>query len=81
MANIEFSRDQKAALVQKLQSYMEKELDVEIGQFDAEFLLDFIGENLGGYFYNQGVYDAQQLMVSKIDLINESMYELEKPVD
>ncbi|GHF84111.1 DUF2164 domain-containing protein [Thalassotalea marina] len=81
MANIEINAEQKAALVQKLQVYMEQELDVDLGQFDAEFLVDFIGDNIGGYFYNQGLYDAQQLISSKIDLINESLYELEKPVD
>ena len=81
MANIEINAEQKAALVQKLQVYMEQELDVDLGQFDAEFLVDFIGDNIGGYFYNQGLYDAQLLISSKIDLINESLYELEKPVD
>lgn len=81
MANIELNVEQKTIIIKKIQSYMQQELDVELGQFDAEFLLDFFGDHVGSYFYNQGIYDAQQLMSSKIDLINESLYELEKPVD
>lgn len=79
MANIEFSSEQKAQLIQSLQGYFQRELDVELGQFDADFLIDFIGENFGSYFYNQGLYDAQQLLSSKIEQINEAIYELEQP--
>lgn len=41
MSEITFSRDQTAHMVDKLQKYLQRELDVEIGDFDAEFLLDF----------------------------------------
>jgi len=81
MAKIEFSRDERAILVQQLRLYFKEELDHEIGQFDAEFLLDFIGEEIGPYFYNRGLYDAQAILESRIENVNEAIYELEKPTE
>ena len=81
MTEIKFNKDEKAVLVQKLQLYFSDELDQKIGQFDAEFLIDFIGEEMGAYFYNRGVQDAQQALSRKIDEISDALYDLEKPVE
>ena len=58
---IEFTRDEKALLVSRLQLYFSEELDAKLGQFDAEFLLDFITAELGAYYYNRGLHDAQKM--------------------
>jgi uncharacterized protein (DUF2164 family) len=81
MAKIEFSSLQKQSLVQKLQDYLQNELDLEIGQFDAEFLLDFIGKEFASHFYNQGLYDAQALLQSRFDTLTDAIYELEQPTE
>lgn len=81
MAEIEFSRDEKAILVEKVKRYFQEELDQEIGGFDAEFLIDFFTREVGAYFYNRGVYDAQALLSAKVEEISESLYELEKPTE
>jgi len=78
MAKIEFTRDQKTKIVADIQTYFEKELDQDIGDFDAEFLLDFFSEKVGGVYYNQGLNDARRLLDEKLDTITESFYELEK---
>jgi len=78
MAEIKFSRDQKTRIVAEIQRYFDKELDQEIGDFDAEFLLDFFSEKVGGMYYNQGLNDARRLLDEKLDTITESFYELEK---
>jgi uncharacterized protein (DUF2164 family) len=78
MAKIEFTHEQKARLVSEIQKYFIKELDQDIGDFDAEFLLDFFSEKVGGYYYNQGLNDARALLDEKLETITESFYELEK---
>lgn len=78
MSDIQFPKQEREELLIKLQRYMSQELEVELGQFDAEFLLEFITRELGYKFYNQGIYDAQALLQSKMDLLTESLYELEK---
>ena len=80
MSEIKFSITQKECLVQKLQQYFSNELDQELAQFDADFLLDFFTKEMGNHFYNQGIYDAQKLLTEKLDYISDEMYQLEKPV-
>lgn len=67
-------------LVQKLMDYFEQELDTDLGQFDAEFLLQFIAKEMGSHFYNQGLYDAQTILQSKLDDITDAITEIEKVV-
>ena len=78
---IDFSNEEKEAMVAKLQRYFSDELDQEIGQFDAEFLLDFFAEEIGKLFYNRGLYDAQAILESRMDNIVEAISKLEKSVD
>ena len=51
MATIEFTAQEKSVLVEKLKAYFINELDQEIGQFDAEFLLNFMSRELGAYHF------------------------------
>ena len=67
MANIEFTSQEKEQLVDKIQHYFLKELDQELGQFDADFLLDFFSEQMGVFFYNRGLYDAQRMLKKKAE--------------
>jgi len=75
---IEFSKDERAAATGKLRDYFARELDQELGQLPAEMLLDFIGKEIGGAFYNRGVHDAQQLVQQKAEDIVEALYGLER---
>jgi uncharacterized protein (DUF2164 family) len=81
MSSIQFDKQQKEILISKLQNYMQTEFEFELGQFDGEFLLDFISEHIGAFYYNQGLADAQQLLESKLDTLTEGFYELEKLTD
>jgi len=79
---ITFSPQEKARLVEKIKTYFARELDQEIGGFDAEFLLDFFSREIGGHYYNRGLYDAMDTLKAKLDLIADDVcYALEKPTD
>lgn len=79
MSKMNYSKEEKDAIIAKIQRYFVDKLDQEIGSFDAEFLLDFFYEELGTYFYNQGLYDAQVILRSRMDTITEAIAEIEKP--
>ena len=81
MSKIEFTKEEKEIIVRKVQLYFREELDREIGQFDAEFVLDFFAEEIGAYFYNRGLYDAQTILDSRLESIGEAIYELEKSTE
>ena len=78
MEEIKIGPGQKKIMVSKLQDYLQQEVGIELGGFDAEFLLDFVGKELGSYFYNQGLYDAQAAIGQQMDSITEAIYLLEK---
>ncbi len=81
MNKIQFSDDEKQQIIQKIKKYFVKELNQQIGDFDTEFLLDFMGEELGAHFYNKGLLDAQAIFSKRADDLVESIYELEMPTN
>ena len=78
MPVVEFSKEEKALITQKLQRYVATELGFEMGSFDAEFLLDFVSKELGCYFYNRGLYDAQTVVNARFEEMAEAIVVLEK---
>lgn len=81
MAEITFENAEKATIVSKIQRYFEREMDQEVGQFEAEFLLDFFAKEVGAYFYNKGLHDAQSVLQAKLADIDDALYDIEKPTD
>jgi uncharacterized protein (DUF2164 family) len=77
---ITFTESERVALIAKLQTYLASELDVELGRFDAEFLLDFVVKEIGPAIYNRGLHDAQAVLAKRIDDVNEAIYALEQHV-
>jgi len=77
---IDFTTDQRATLVDKLQTYFEAELDRELGRFEAEFLLEFLAKNIGPHFYNQGVRDAEKQLRLRMESLVEAIEMLELPI-
>ena len=78
MSDIEFTEEEKQILVSKIQSYFHSELSEEIGQFDAEFLLDLFNKEIGAYHYNKGLQDARTLLEENAQNIQQTFYEMEK---
>ena len=78
MTDIQFSNEEKELIVERVKKYFTAELAQDISQFDAEFLIDFFSEQIGNYYYNKGLADAQSLINIKLEDI---IYELEKPTE
>lgn len=78
MSIVEFSKEEKVVITQKLQRYLADELALDIGAFDAEFLLDFLSKEVGCYFYNRGLYDAQTVLNTQVEGLSDAIIALEK---
>jgi uncharacterized protein (DUF2164 family) len=81
MTDIKFSAAEKDLIVHKIKRHFAEELHQPIGSFDAEFLLDFFAKEVGAYFYNRGLYDAQAVLTSKLDDVQDAIYQLERPTE
>ncbi|MFW1429454.1 DUF2164 domain-containing protein [Vibrio parahaemolyticus] len=77
---IKLERAQKEILASAIQDYMQDELSIEIGQFDSEFLIDFITDKLGAVYYNKGVEDAKAVIERRMLEMSDELYEIEQEV-
>ncbi|MFN4092435.1 MAG: DUF2164 domain-containing protein [Brevundimonas sp.] len=78
MKPIEFSKEERAAITAKLREYLLDELEVDLPALPGEMLLDFLGREIGPFFYNRGLYDAQAVVAKKSDEIGEAILGLER---
>ena len=77
---IKLERSQQEILAVAIQDYMQDELSVEIGQFDSEFLIDFITEKLAPIYYNKGIEDAKAVIERRMLEMSDELYEIEQEV-
>ncbi|HCM1067005.1 DUF2164 domain-containing protein [Vibrio parahaemolyticus] len=77
---IKLERAQKETLASAIQDYMQDELSIEIGQFDSEFLIDFITDKLGAVYYNKGVEDAKAVIERRMLEMSDELYEIDQEV-
>ncbi|HCE3718426.1 TPA: DUF2164 domain-containing protein [Vibrio parahaemolyticus] len=77
---IKLERAQKETLASAIQDYMQDELSIEIGQFDSEFLIDFVTDKLGAVYYNKGVEDAKAVIERRMLEMSDELYEIEQEV-
>jgi len=81
MTDLKLDKDARTRLALEIKRYLEGELDIDIGNMDAELLVDFLTPTLGARFYNLGLKDAQALFARKAEDLGDEIYALEKPVD
>ncbi len=78
MKPIQFSREEIADITAKLRGYFRDELEIDLAALPAELLLDFLGREIGPFFYNRAVYDAQAVVAKKAEDISEALAGLER---
>ncbi|OJJ11162.1 hypothetical protein BKI51_14915 [Alphaproteobacteria bacterium AO1-B] len=81
MPDLKLDKDTRACLNQQIRQYLSDELDTDLGNMEADFLIDFLTKSLGASFYNLGLKDAQALIARKMDDINDELYGMEQPDD
>jgi uncharacterized protein (DUF2164 family) len=72
---IELNKQQTQDCVASVQTYFQKELDEEIGEMKAKFLLNYILKEIAPLAYNQGVKDAETFFRAKIEDLPATCFE------
>ncbi|WP_018932536.1 MULTISPECIES: DUF2164 domain-containing protein [Gracilibacillus] len=67
-------KEKRDEMIIAIQDYFAAERQEELGNLEAEFILDFFMVELAPFFYNQGVKDAHQFLSEKL----EDVFEIEK---
>jgi len=73
VSKIDLSHGERDLLREKLQTYCADNLDLELEQFDAEFFVDFVIDNLGPVLFNAGIDEAIRTHVAYSEHIQEEM--------
>lgn len=64
---IELSKDKEKHMLNAIKRYFSEERDEDLGDLASTLILQFIIEELGPEFYNQGVYDAHRYMSDRCE--------------
>lgn len=75
--SINLAKDKEEKIIESLKYYFEENLEVEIGDLKATFLLEFILKEIGPSIYNQAILDAQSVMADKVSDLDSTCYEPE----
>lgn len=78
MQPIQFSREETADITARLRTYFRDELEMDLAALPAEMLLDFLSREIGPFFYNRALYDAQAVVAKKAEDIGEALAGLER---
>lgn len=68
------SNEKRKTLQGKIEFHIHENLEIEIGNLQADMLIDFIEKEVGAFFYNKGIEDAIKYMTEK----SEDLYLLMK---
>lgn len=71
------SPDARKEFVSITQKYLKNEHDLELGDFEAEELLEFLCRAVAPVFYNQGVQDAKDFFMGRLVEITEDIVQIE----
>lgn len=75
---IQFTKEERTAIGGRIRDFFAKELDQDISQLQAEMVLEFFGGQIGGWFYNRGLTDAQAVVTAKAEDISDAIYALQR---
>lgn len=80
MPIVRIATDDREFLRSRLTTYLQNELNVDLGCFEADFMVDMIVDTFGPFFYNAGLRDAQAALLRRVDDIRGAIDELERPL-
>jgi uncharacterized protein (DUF2164 family) len=64
---INITKEKKEQMINSIKEYFYNEREEEIGDLAASMLLNFITEELGPEYYNQGITDAYNYMNDRVE--------------
>ena len=72
---IELSKQEIAEIVPSLQKYFREELDQELSEMHAKFLLAYFMKEVAPFAYNKGVADAEMFFRARVEDLPGTCFE------
>ena len=77
---IKLQREAKEKLIAEIQQFFYDERGEGVGNIAAETVLDFMIKQLGPYLYNEGIKDAQKLIMERMQSVDDDLYAMKKSI-
>ncbi len=74
---IELTKQEVAEIIPSIQRYFREELEQEIGEMRAKFLLDYILKEVAPFAYNRGIKDAEAYFRARVEDLPGAHFEPE----
>jgi uncharacterized protein (DUF2164 family) len=74
---VKLTHDQRKKAIHSISRYFSEELEQEIGEMQAGFMLDFFMTEIAPIAYNQGVGDARRFLEEKMEDLPGTCFEHE----
>ena len=65
--NAMLTKEQREKSIAKIKEYITDNFDFEISGMQSGFLIDFITDNISGYYYNKAIADSLSFMTEKTE--------------
>ena len=78
MKPMEFSKDDKAQLIARIQHFFDIELDQPVGIIKAELVMDFFAREVGAAYYKKGLQEAHAAFAKRAEDLADDIYGLER---
>ncbi|WP_296204169.1 DUF2164 family protein [Psychrobacter sp. UBA3962] len=75
---LQLDKEEEEVLLDELRAYMRDELDMDMGNLPAKFLLDFMVDLIGPKIYDQAISDAEPWLYNRFTGILEDLSVLKK---
>ena len=72
---IELSKMEKADIIYSIQKFFREELETEISEMRAGFLLNYFMKEIAPFAYNNGVKDAESYFRGKVEDLSATCFE------
>ena len=73
--SIELTKAEVATVIPSLQRYAREELETELSELRAKFLLEYFLKELGPLAYNRGVADAEAYFRTRVEDLPGTCFE------
>ncbi|GAB4322559.1 MAG: hypothetical protein Kow0010_03440 [Dehalococcoidia bacterium] len=75
-----WTREQKTEVVRRVQHHLREAFDLDLGDLGAELLVEFFGELVGPFYYNQAIEEAAKLVNRQAETMLADLGVLMRPV-
>lgn len=73
--SVSLTKEQKSEIVLSIQRFIASELNQDLSEIEAGFLLDYFLQEIAPFAYNQGVEDAQKYLARIVEDLPGTCFE------